>query len=285
MERSTNSTTLRTINSRPIEAGNGTHLCIDRSGTMLITAQYGAGTVAVFPLDDEGRIGARSQLIEHQGGSRAYEQRQDSPHPHWVGVDPQNQFAFVPDLGLDQVVVYRIVDGRLQPHDQLQLPPASGPRHMKFTHDGKHAYVLNELSLTGGHCTYDGNAGKLELVEVVPTLTEKEKAGEVFNSASEIRIHPTQQFVYTANRGHDTITVFSRDVVSGKLVRNELEPIRGSWPRHFNLTSDGNGLIAAGKDSNTLTVFSVDKETGKLQYIRQSVNVPQPICVLPSEPF
>ena len=117
-------------------------------------------------------------------------------------------------------------------------------------------------------------------VQTVKTLSEATKANEVFNSASEIRVHPSGKFVYSANRGNDSISVFRVDLATGKLSRVEVEPIRGSWPRNFNLDPSGKWLIAGGQKSNTATVFKIDQSTGELTYVRQSTTVPSPICVL-----
>ena len=265
--------------------GSGTHLSVHPSGRLLITAQYSGGTVAVFPLQDDGQIGPRSQLIEHRGGAGVVAGRQDSPHPHWTGFDRAGRFAFVPDLGLDRVVIYKVdpTARSLSRHGDAAVPPGSGPRHMAFSPDGRFAYVLNELALSVTVFRYDEEAGTLAALQTEPALTNEEKAGEAFNSASEIRMHPTGRFVYSANRGHDSITVFRRDEDNGQLARVEVEPIRGSWPRHFNIDPGGRWLVAAGQNSNTVSVFAVDPGTGELTYDRGVINVPGPICVLFAE--
>ena len=100
------------------------------------------------------------------------------------------------------------------------------------------------------------------------------------NSAAEIRVHPSGKYVYTSNRGHDSITVFSIDESTGQLTFVEREHIRGATPRNFNIDPSGKWLLAAGQRSNTLAVFEIDPESGKLVYARQCVNIPNPICVL-----
>ncbi|MEM7384427.1 MAG: beta-propeller fold lactonase family protein, partial [Verrucomicrobiota bacterium] len=165
-------------------------------------------------------------------------------------------------------------------HGFAACPPGSGPRHMKFSQDGRFAYVLNELSLAITVFAWNPDKGELAPLQTIRTLTEDTKAKESFNSASEIRIHPSQKFVYSANRGNDTVTVFKRDGESGKLTLVEVEPIRGAWPRNFNLDPSGRWLLTAGRDSNTIAAFAVDAETGELTYKRSIISVPGPICVL-----
>lgn len=269
---------LRLLNTQPIGDGGSCHLTVDKTGLCLFTAQYSGGSVAVFPLDGEGRILPRSQLVEHEG-SGPDEVRQKAPHPHWAGVDPANRFLFVPDLGIDQVVIYRIdfETGQLERHGAGRCPPGAGPRHFKFHPNGKMAYVVNELDLSVTVFRYDADAGSLEPVQTISTLPEELR--EIRSSGSEIRVHPSGKYVYAANRGHDTIAAFRIDPASGKLTFIEREPIRGSWPRNFNLDPTGQWLLAAGRNSNTISVFRVDPDTGGLIYTGNTVNCPTPICV------
>jgi 6-phosphogluconolactonase len=270
--------TLRLLNTQPIGDGGAAHLAVDRTGSCLFTAQYSGGSVAVFPLADDGIIQPRSALAKHEG-SGPNEVRQQAPHPHWVGVGPENRFLFVPDLGIDQVVIYRmnLETGQLDRHGGGSCPPGAGPRHMKFHPNGRFAYVLNELQLSISAFRYDAQAGSLHALETVLTLPEDMQ--EIRNSSSEIRIHPTGRFVYAANRGHDSIAVFHADPDTGALTFVEHEAIRGSWPRNFNLDPTGTWLLAAGRNSNTIAVFRIDPETGGLIYTGKTVSCPTPICI------
>ena len=274
--------TLTKANSITIGDGKAVHLSVDRSGKFLLTAQYRGGSTALFDLADDGSIVSRRQLLKHQGGSGVVKKRQDKPHAHWVGTSPDNQYVFVPDLGMDKVVIWKLdaATATLSPHGFGVCPPGSGPRHMKFDPTGTRIYVLNELTLSVTTFDYDKAVGTMTPVQTVEALSEATKAKEVFNSASEIRVHPSGKFVYSANRGNDTISVFRVDPATKDLSIVEVEPIRGSWPRNFNLDPTGKWLIAAGQKSNTATVFSIDQSTGELTYVRKSVTVPSSICVL-----
>ncbi|MFW6171045.1 MAG: lactonase family protein, partial [Planctomycetota bacterium] len=264
---------LSMINSQPIGDGGAAHLATDRTGKVLMTAQYGGGSTAIYPLADDLSISAQSQLVDHEGASGVVARRQAKPHAHWVGTSPDNRFVFVPDLGMDKVVIYRldVERARLTPHGFGQCPPGGGPRHMKFHTSGQFIYVLNELELSVTVFEYDSQAGRMTALQTVPTVSEAEKAKEEFVSASEIRVHPSGKFIYAANRGHDTITAFRTPAGGGKLTRVECEPVRGSWPRNFNIDPSGRWLLSAGRDSNNIAVFSIDRETGELTYTRTMV--------------
>lgn len=266
----------------PIGKGVGTHLAVDARGRTRVTAQYGAGSVACIALGEGGALAERTQVFEHEGGSGVVARRQERPHPHWVGFFPDQRYVFVPDLGLDAVVAYAFDSerGRLARHKSFAMPAGSGPRHMKFHPTLPRAYVLGELTLAITVCAYDRASGALEPIQTVPTVDAADLKRERFKSASEIRVHPSGRFVYSANRGHDSISVFAVDAESGKLTRVEIEPCRGATPRNFALDPTGRFLLVAGQDSHTLASFSIDQETGALRYTRSIVHVPAPICVV-----
>jgi 6-phosphogluconolactonase len=275
--------TLTLLNTELIPDGQAAHISVHPSGRFLLTAQYGGGSVALFPLDKSGRVQACQQVIEHQGASGVHPHRQASPHPHWVGYSPDARFAMVTDLGLDQIVVYQIQSDfkSLRAIAHMDALPGAGPRHMKFSVDGAYIFLLNELSLTVSTYRYDAETGQGELLSSTPTLSEQMKSKEASPSASEILVHPSGSFVYAANRGHDSVTAFQIDAETGQLYVTDVEPIRGAWPRSIALDPSGSWLLAAGADSNTISVFSIDPTTGELTYPRRSIiNVPNVICIL-----
>lgn len=273
---------LEFLNEVPIPDGRACHLSVHPSGNFLITAQYGGGSVGVFPLSKDGMVQACSQLIEHEGAS-GHSPRQQSPHPHWTGFSPDGRFAFIPDLGMDQIVVYQVQSDQqsIKQVGAMDSVPGGGPRHMRFSVDGEFIFLLNELSLSVSTFACGAEAGTGELVSTTPTLSPAMKKKESFNSSSEIVVHPNGKYVYAGNRGSDTVTAFQVDPETGRLYVTDIEPIRGAWPRNINLDSSGRWLLAAGAHSNTVTVFEIDQKTGALTYPRGHVfNVPNAICIL-----
>lgn len=273
---------LTLMNALPIGDGGAAHLALDPTGTMLLTAQYGGGSVAAFLLHANGALKARTALVKHAGGAKVVPGRQDKPHAHWAGFSPDNRFAFVPDLGLDKVLIYKVdlASGALAPHGAGVVPPGGGPRHMKFHPNGRWIYVLNELDLSVSVFDYDAAAGTMTIKQTVPTVSKAELRKEQFTSASEIQVHPSGKFVYAANRGHDSITGFAVDSGTGALAALGTTPVRGATPRNFNLDPSGKWLLAAGQDSHSLASFAVDGTTGALTYNRSVIHTPAPICVV-----
>lgn len=273
---------LELINTALTGDGSGSHIAVHPSGKFLVTAQYGNGSIAVFPLDSEGRLGA-AKVTKHQGGSRVVSPRQDVPHPHSCFFSPDGRFALVPDLGKDGIVVYRVNEqaSAVETHGFIASVPGGGARHMKFSTDGKFIHLLNEITLSVTTFAWDAAAGTAQLLQTVPALTDEAKAGEPANSAAEILVHPTGKFVYSSNRGHDTVTVYRRDPATAALTPIQVQPVRGAHPRNINLAPGGAWLLAAGQDSSTVSVHKVNPDTGKLTYQTASViNVPTPICIV-----
>lgn len=273
---------LEFMNSQEIGDGGAAHLSTDRTGKVLLSAQYGGGSTAVFPLQDDGSIGPRADLAKHKGGSGVVPRRQDAPHAHWVGTSPDNRFAFVPDLGMDKVVIWKldVEEPGISPHGFGICPPGSGPRHMKFHPDGEVIYVLNELALTVTAFRYDAEAGTMTPFQTIETISEQVKSKEVANSASEIVVHPSGRFAYSANRGNDTITSFEVDPSTYELTYIDRVAVRGGHPRNFNLDPTGRWLLAAGRDSHTVATFSIDDDSGVITFTGEIAMVPSPICIV-----
>lgn len=239
--------------------------------------------MAAFKLNQDGSIQQRTELISHEGGANVVPTRQTEPHAHWTGYSPDNKYAFVPDLGLDRVLIYQVdaSQARLTPHGFGALPPGSGPRHMKFHPNGRWIYVLNELDLSVSVFDYDAAAGAMTIKQTIPTVSKQDLAKEQTSSCSEIRIHPSGKFTYAANRGHDTVTVFRIDDQNkGTLTEIQNEHVRGATPRNINLDPSAQWLLAAGQDSHTLASFAVNSDTGEITYNRSIISTPAPICIL-----
>lgn len=273
---------LEAINSAPTGDGGGAHIAVHPTGKFLLTAQYGNGSTALFPLDAEGRLGT-AQVSKHQGGSGVVRPQQEKPHAHWAGFSPDGRFALVPDLGLDGIVIYRInlEKPALERHGFAASVPGGGPRHMRFSPNGKFIYLLNELSLSVTTYAWDAVAGTAKQLANVPSLSAEVKAKEAHNSGAEILVHPSGRFVYFSNRGNDSVTVYRADPATAALQVIQVQPVRGAFPRNIALAPDAGWLLAAGADSNTVSVHKINPATGELTYQTKGViNVPAPICIL-----
>lgn len=272
------------LNAEPTNCAKGTHLDVDPSGRLLVCVQYGQGTVSVFPLAEDGSLAPTSQTIKHTSFSTANTDRQGKPHPHNATFDPSGKFVLVPDLGADMVYVYKadFETRSLKEHARIPTAPGAGPRHMTFNRQGDRAYVVNELDMTVDTYSWDAETGNLTRLSTVDTLPEDLLAQNDSNTASEIKLHPSGEFLYSGNRGHDSISVYKIHAVTGIPERTAVVPTGVVWPRHFALTPDGRFLLCAGQFSHSINILSIDAKTGLLKQTEAgTLKVPSPICVLP----
>lgn len=271
------------LNREPTGGGSVTHLAVDATGRSLVTVSYGAGQLTSFPLLADGRLSPRQSFIQHTGPLGPNRTRQEKPHAHSVTLSPDNRFAWVADLAMDRVFSYRLdaTTSTLSPNDppSMAVPPGAGPRHSKFSADGRFFYVLNEIDGTVTVCAYDASNGRGQPVQNISTLPADFKITND-DRAAEIRIHPNGRFLYASNRGHDSIAVFAINPRDGQLTTIEFAPCGGKAPRNFALSPNGAWLVCAHQDSDSLCSFAVDSATGRLTRVPGRISIPMPVCVL-----
>jgi 6-phosphogluconolactonase len=271
---------LTLLNQESARGGGPCHLTVDPSGKALLVANYGGGSITVLPLRPGGELDPARTFVQHTGSS-VNPRRQTAPHAHGIYVDAANRFVFVPDLGLDKVLVYRWHPATfaLEAHDPpaAGLAPGAGPRHLAFHPDGRFVYVINELLNTVTAFSYDPPSGSLHEIQTVGTLPD-DFAGR--NSTAEIAVHPSGRFLYGSNRGHDSLALYAIDPANGQLTLLGHEPTQGRTPRNFALDPTGQWLLAANQESASVVVFRVDAQSGRLHPTGQVLEVPSPVCVL-----
>jgi 6-phosphogluconolactonase len=267
------------LNQQSSRGTTPAHLTVDREGKNVLVANYGSGSVAVLPIGPDGRLAPATGFAQHHGSS-VNKSRQEGPHAHCVAVDPANRFAFVADLGLDQVLIYQFdaTQGLLAPNAPpfAAVAPGSGPRHFTFHPSGRTAYVINELFSTITTFGYDPGTGALQTLQTVSTLPP---AFKKTNTTAEVQVHPSGKFLYGSNRGHDSIAIFAIDPATGLLTPTGYEPTGGKTPRNFSIDPTGVYLLAANQDSGTVVVFKIDLEAGGLTPTGHPVAISMPVCV------
>ena len=271
--------TLTLLGAHPTGGLAVTHLAVDATGRMLITVSYHGGQIAAFPLGDDGAPGACSMLIQTSGQLGPNQARQDKPHPHSVTISPDNRHAYVCHLGLDRIFCFGLdlAGAKLTPAGEFAAKPGAGPRHSKFSADGRFFYVSNELDSTTAVYSCDPATGALKSRQIVSTLPA-DFTGT--NTPAEIQVAPGGRFVYVSNRGHESLAIFARDAVDGTLARPMAVPCGGRNPRNFALSADGAWLVCANLGTNSLESFRVDSGSGQLTASGQLPDVPWPTCVL-----
>jgi 6-phosphogluconolactonase len=255
------------------------HITLDQAGKYALVSNYPRGTVAVFPVLRDGRLGEASAFVRHRGPGGPDKERQEGPHAHAVALSADNRFALVADLGLDQLFTYPFDSSKgTLGRDPLitKTNPGSGPRHLVFSPGGKLLYVINELQSSVTTYAYDPTNGGLRELSAISTLPGG-FSGSSF--ASEIALHPSGNVLYASNRGHDSIAVFSIAPATGTLTKVEVVPTNGKTPRSFAIDPTGSWLLAANQQSDNVVVFRINHKTGRLTPTGQVLQISSPACV------
>jgi len=253
------------------------YLSVDAQGRHVLVANYWGGSVSVFPVGADGRLGSATAFVAHQVAKSATAEDR-LPHAHSIDLDAANRYAIVADLGLDKLMAYRFdaASGTLEASATVSLPSGAGPRHFMFHPDGRHGYVINELNSTITAFSYDPASGALRELQTLSTLPDG-FTGK--NSTAEIAVSPDGKFLYGSNRGHDSVAIFAIAPGTGLLNAIGIEPTRGQHPRHFAIDPTGAYLLAANRDSDSIMVFHIARTTGRLEAVGAPFRLPRPVCL------
>jgi len=270
---------LKLLNQVSTRGAGPCHVSLDKTGAFVLVANYDGGSIASFPVHEDGSLGTASGFVQHSG-SGPDKERQEGPHAHWIGTSPDNRFVLAVDLGLDQVIVYGFdtYKGVFTPllSGFAKVKPGAGPRHLAFHPNGKFAYVLSEMESSVTAFSYQAKNAAFSPLQTLSTLP-KDYSGT--REAAEIVIHPSGRFLYTSNRGHDSIALFAIDEKKGTLKPLGQVLTGGKTPRHFAIDPTGSYLLAENQESNNLVIFHIDSATGSLTPTGQTVDVPSPVCL------
>jgi 6-phosphogluconolactonase len=271
---------LTDLNSRSSEGLAPCHLAVDHTGKMLIAANYTSGSVPVFPIEHDGKLGPLSGLMTATGQGPD-KNRQEGPHAHETVFSADNRFAYVPDLGLDEIRIYKVdaAHAKLTPNDPpfAKTDPGSGPRHMALSHDGKFVYVIHELIPQVAVFARDSQSGALTHLQTIPSVPDGFKG---VSNPAEILLDGKGKFVYASNREYGAIAVFAVDHASGKLARIQVIETGFDQPRGVELDPSGKLLFVGDQKGNKFILFGVDQSTGKLTLKDGSYAMPSPVSFL-----
>jgi 6-phosphogluconolactonase len=274
-----NTGALTRLNEQPSEGGAPCYVSVDRSGRVVLVANYAAGSVALLPIQADGAIGPATKVVQHTGrGPNA--ERQAASHAHCIVTDRSNQFALAADLGADRVFVYRLdLDDKSLRHVEggdAVMRPGAGPRHVAFHPTLPLVFVANELDSTVATLRFDAERGTLSPLDIHSTIPS---GWTGTNYPADIHVAPSGHTLYLSNRGHNSIAVFSVAQSTGALTLDQVVSTEGDWPRNFSLDPTGRWLLVANQRSDSIIVFARDPETGRLRLTRERLALPSPVCL------
>ncbi|RUT48413.1 lactonase family protein [Paenibacillus anaericanus] len=258
-----------------MEGADPCHLAITSSGYILIS-HYSSGHINSFGLNENGALADISSQVQHIGGSGAIADRQEAAHAHSIVPNQEGSYAYVSDLGQDQVVIYALKDGKLEARGEVALPPGTGPRHFVIQESVSAAYGINELNNTITTYAYDHTDGHLEMIQHITTIPED------FTGVSypaDIHLSPDGRYLYGSNRGHDSIVRFAIDPSTGLLSEPKWMGTGGEWPRNFAVLEDY--VLVANQNSNNIVAFKRDGDTGTLTVTGSELEIKAPSCIEP----
>ena len=271
---------LTPLSRQTTHGGEPCHLATDATGRFLFVVNHEHGSVATFPIGDDGVLAPSSDLRQHEGSGPG--PTQAGPHAHFVTLDPSKERILVTDKGIDKVMLYRLdaARGALVPHDPpfASLHSGAAPRHIAFHPNGRYVYVNGEADMTVTAFAYDGERGVLEEQHYLSTLPAG-ASGDRFSTA-QILVEPRGRFVYVSNRGHNSIAIFFIDQATGRLTAAGHQPSGGETPRNFNIDPSGTFLYAANQNSDSIAQFRIDPDTGQLAETGNVTEVGSPVCIL-----
>jgi len=267
--------TLSVRNETPSGGFGPCHCSVDASGQYLLVAHYSGGSVSMIPIGEDGAVDGPSHVVEHEG-SGVVADRQSEPHPHSITPGPDNEVAYAVDLGINEIVCYDIdLDpGRLEKRESVAVHDGAGPRHLSFHPSGDYVYVVGEIDSTviALERAANGSLSELAIATTVPESFDGD------NKPADVHTHPSGDYIYVSNRGHDSIAQFDIDV-DGRPTLASTVPTGGNWPRNFALNPEGTFLFSENRNSDEVRTFGVESTTGALDSTGSVLDVPTPSCM------
>ena len=210
-------------------------------------------------------------------------ERNFRPHVNCVRPTPDNKYLCAVDNGIDQIKVYRINKrtDKLELVDIVRCPRESGPRIIRFSADGRYAYVLFELSNEIKVYSYNGNGDipEFELLQSVSTLAKKEDGNVSHNAASGLALAPDGKHLFCTTAGENTVGMFEVDAETGLLERKFVLPVSGDYPKDLVIFPDNQHIAVANHSSNSITTFKVDYEKNIIMMKGKPRKIETPNCI------
>lgn len=256
-----------------VEGDSPCYVFLDENRQLVYTANYGRGKISVYKTDTEGNL-ELVDSVTHSGSS--VHENQDAPHAHYSHLSPDGKYMIVCDLGTDKVYTYEVSEeGKLSEKTHLEVAPGTGPRHLVFHPTLGVAYLFGELSSEVLVLNYESETGEFTVAQTLASIPSDHTE---FNSGAAIRISNDGKFVYASNRGHNSIVTYKTDD-AGKLALVDYTPTEGDFPRDFNLDPSEQYLIVGHQNSDNLTLFERDTDSGILTLLQKDVYAPEVVCV------
>ncbi|MDF2431020.1 MAG: 6-phosphogluconolactonase [Mucilaginibacter sp.] len=267
------------INKEPSSGADPCYISVDKQQKNVFVANYGGGSLSVLPVNKDGSLGAVSQLVKDEGHG-VNKDRQEAPHVHIAMLSPDEKYVLYSDLGTDKLNIMRYHASHPQPLSPaspafINVKDGEGPRHITFSNDKKHVYLLTEMGSAVHVLDYDN--GKLKEKQSITLLSDGFK-GQTAGAA--IKISPDGKFLYASNRLEtNEISVYAINEETGELAFVQRVSAYGKNPRDLTIDPNGNFLLVANQNSDNIIVYRIDKKTGKINRFGADIEIGNPVCL------
>lgn len=250
------------------------YITVDAANHAVLLANYTGGNAALLPINEDGTLAPATSIIREEAALGSNTARQEAPHAHAIVV--HGHYVYVNDLGTDLIHTFKVEEGtRLVKQSSCKLHSGAGPRHIVFHQSLSRAYVMNELDSTITLLNVADN-GELTPVQTISALPEGFSG---YNDAADIHLSPCGRYLYSSNRGHNSIAVFTVDQADGSMTLIQNASCEGDGPRNFLVLPDGSQLLVANQKTGNIVLFSVNQETGLIHSEGTILEAPSPVCI------
>lgn len=260
---------------------NPVHLALDPTEQFLVVSNHWSSSLVVLPVNPDGTLAPVKQIEILQGLTGPHRVEQQFSKPHFNPFDPSGRFIIVPDKGLNRIFGFSFENGTLTPTQQKSAVTreTAGPRHIVFHPTQSMAYAINELDSTLTSYRYNQATGSLTPTQLISALPET-FAGD--NRAAAIFIHDNGRWLFSSNRGHDSVSVYKIDAIDARISFVRSIPSQGLTPRFCTLSPNQKVMWILNETSDTLVPVALDPDHHSDPVLShgQSIACGSPVCMV-----
>ena len=152
---------------------------------------------------------------------------------------------------------------------------------IRFSDDGRFAYLLFELSNEVKVYSYDGSGKnpEFQLLQSITTLGKEDSNDALHNAASGMSLSADGKYLFCTTAGENTVTMYAVDQETGLLTKKFTLPISGDYPKDLMIFPDNKHIAVANHASNSITVFTVDYEKNIIMMNEKPRKIETPNCI------
>jgi len=272
---------LTLIQQQDCQGKNPVHLALDPTEQFLIVSNHWSSTLAVLPVNPDGTLAPVRQIEVMPGERGPHRVEQEFAKPHFNPFDPTGRFVVVPDKGLNRIFSFKFENGTLIPTEQRSVltRETAGPRHIAFHPTQAMAYVVNELDSTVTAYRFEKENGALHPLQVLSALPDTYTAD---SRASAIFVHPNGRWLFSSNRGDDSVAVFKIDQDNGRITFVKTQSTDGKTPRFCTLSPNQKVMWMLNEETDTMIPVALDPDHLSDPFLStgSAVTCASPVCMV-----